>query len=154
MASSDTIYDALRESHERQRALCRQLLETEPHGSDRRKVFVALRNEEAAHAAAEERFLYAPILMDDNGLQPSRHALAEHHKLEELFEELDGRDPSEAGWMQRAGTLVHELEHHLEEEETRFFQQSGKILSDTAKVRLAAAYREDYARMLAQQPGP
>lgn len=149
----DTIYDALRESHERQRVLCKQLLATEPHGDERKQVFEELRTEEAAHAAAEERFLYAPILMDDNGLYPSRHALAEHYKLEKIFDELAERDPSEAGWMQRAHTLVHDLEHHLEEEETRFFQQSGKILSDAEKIRLAGAYRQDYAHMLEKLRG-
>lgn len=148
MAKADeTIYDALRESHEIQRALSKRLLDSEPHGDERKDIFEQLRIEEGAHAAAEERFLYAPILMDDNGLSPARHALSEHHKLEELFEELGKREPSEAGWLQRARTLVDELEHHLEEEETRFFQQSGKILDDEAKVRLAGAYRADYAHM-------
>ncbi|TNY26094.1 hemerythrin domain-containing protein, partial [Fulvimonas soli] len=60
---SDTIYDALRESHRLQRSLCRRLLLSRPHTQHRRDVFTALRIELAAHAAAEERFLYAPILM-------------------------------------------------------------------------------------------
>lgn len=153
MSQTDNIYEALRESHERQRALCKQLLDTTPGSDERKRVFIELHTEESAHAAAEERFLYAPILMDDNGLDPSRHALAEHHKLDELFKELAKRDTGEAGWLQRAKTLAHDLEHHLEEEETRFFQQSGKILSDADKVRLAGAYRQDYQHMLAKLRG-
>lgn len=145
---TDNIYDALRESHERQRALCKALLESAPEGDGRQSLFRQLRREESAHAAAEERFLYAPILMDDNGLSPSRHALSEHHKIEELFEELAKDAPSERGWLQRARTLCEKIEHHLEEEETRFFQQSGKILSDADKTRLAKSYRADYARLL------
>lgn len=145
--ANDNLYEALRESHERQRELCDALVATEPHHGERARIFNELRIEEAAHAAAEERFLYAPMLMDDNGLYPSRHALAEHYKLDKLFSELAERDVAEAGWMQRAHTLVHDLKHHLEEEETRFFQQSGKILSDDDKVRLAGAYRNDYAHM-------
>ena len=145
---TDNIYEALRESHERQRALCKALLETAPEGDGRQDLVRELRREESAHAAAEERFLYAPILMDDNGLSPSRHALSEHHKIEELFEELAKDAPSDRGWMQRAKTLCEKIEHHLEEEETRFFQQSGKILTDAQKASLAKSYRKDYERLL------
>ncbi|HMQ26765.1 MAG TPA: FdhF/YdeP family oxidoreductase, partial [Acidimicrobiales bacterium] len=49
----------------------------EPPG--RRDAFLTLKLELAAHAAAEERFLYAPMLMDDRGIDSARHALAEHH---------------------------------------------------------------------------
>lgn len=149
---SDNIYEALRESHERQRALCKALLETGPEGDGRQDLFRELRREESAHAAAEERFLYAPILMEDNGLLPSRYALAEHHKIDELFEELAKDAPSDRGWLQRARTLCEKIEHHLEAEETRFFQQSGKILSDAQKVSLAKSYRKDYERLLESPP--
>ena len=145
---AETIYDALRESHERQRMLCRQLLESAAEGDGRQEIFRTLRREESAHAAAEERFLYAPILMHDNGLSPSRHALSEHHCIDELFEELAKEPPSSRGWLQRARTLCEKIEHHLEEEETRFFQQSGKLLDEAAKRSLATAYRADYERML------
>ena len=39
---------------------------------------------------AEERHLYVPLLMDDAGLSVSRHALADHHKAEELVEQFRG----------------------------------------------------------------
>ena len=54
--------------------------------------------------------------------------------------------------MQRAKTLCEKIDHHLEEEETRFFQQSGKILSDAQKVSLAKSYRKDYERLLKSPP--
>jgi hypothetical protein len=56
----ETIYDALRESHEIQRSPCRKLLRAKPGTQDRISLFKALHTELAAHAAAEERFLYAP----------------------------------------------------------------------------------------------
>jgi len=145
---SETIYDALRESHEIQRALCRELLNSKPHTQHRISTFSDLRVELAAHAAAEERFLYAPILMDDMGLNSSRHALHEHHQIDELVEELQGKDTSERGWLTIAKKLSHEVNHHLTEEEKKFFQVSGKILNDKQKRTLAKQYREDYARML------
>lgn len=145
---SETIYDALRESHERQRSLCRQLLRTPPHGERRRDVFKTLRVELAAHAAAEERYLYIPIMMDDAGLDPSRHALHEHHQMDELVEDLRKGHLFDRGWLAIAKKLSEKVHHHLREEEKKFFQASGKLLGERRKISLARSYRRDYARMV------
>lgn len=148
-----TIYDALRESHDLQRRLCTRLVRirgTNPQG--RQDTLLTLKSELAAHAAAEERFLYAPILMDDRGLDASRHALSEHHAIDEAIEHIESLDPAGQAWGEHAAALAHRVRHHLKEEETRFFQVSGKILSATDKRRLAKAYQADYERMLGQQP--
>jgi ElaB/YqjD/DUF883 family membrane-anchored ribosome-binding protein len=145
---SDTIYDVLRDSHEKQRELCTRLTRTRgsnPQG--RLETLTALRIELAAHAAAEERYLYAPILMDDMGLQSSRHALSEHHDIDELVEDLQALEASGDAWGEKAKDLAHKVRHHLKEEETKFFQISGKILTDAQKTTLAGKYRRDYQRM-------
>ena len=144
----ETIYDALHESHETQRSLCRRLLRSKPGTRERLDLFTALRIELAAHAAAEERFLYVPILMDDRGLNSSRHALHEHHEIEELVEDLHKADAEGGQWLAVARKLSEKVHHHLREEEKKFFQVTGKILSDTAKQQAARKYRRDYARML------
>ena len=143
----ETIFEALRESHTLQRKLCRKLLRTPPDTEQRREALNELRIELAAHAAAEERFLYAPILMDDRGLSPSRHALAEHHEIDEFVEALADADPHSRSWLATAQQLCDEVHHHLHEEEKKFFQMSGKILSEPQKHRLAQRYRRDYRRM-------
>jgi hypothetical protein len=147
-AMPGTIYDALRESHVLQRSLCRKLLQSPPHSERRIALFTDLRVELAAHAAAEERFLYAPILMQDAGLDSSRHALHEHHEIDEIVEDMQVVDKAGAGWMARARKLSQKVHHHLREEEKKFFQVSGKLLDDAQKRRLAHRYRQDYRRML------
>ena len=142
-----TIFDALRESHERQRSLCRKLLRSPPHSERRIALFTELRIELAAHAAAEERFLYVPILMDDRGLNSSRHALHEHHQIDELVEDLQSLDPRHAAWQKTARELSQKVHHHLREEEKKFFQVSGRILTAAKKTQLARQYRRDHARM-------
>lgn len=141
-----TIYDVLRESHALQRSLCRSLVRTSDPDK-RYALFTTLRIELAAHAAAEERYLYAPILLYDGGLNSSRHALSEHHEIDEIVEELQGGDPASRTWQACARKLSEKVHHHLKEEETRFFQVSGKLLTETQKTRLAAQYRKDYRRM-------
>lgn len=145
---TETIYEALRESHEIQRSLLRKLLRSKPGTQERISLFKQVRVELEAHEAAEERFLYAPMLMDDTGLSVTRHALHEHHEIDELVEQVQQLDPAGEAWIGKAKELSHEVHHHLREEEKKFFQVSGKILSDAQKTRLAKQYRRDYARML------
>jgi hypothetical protein len=144
---TETIYDALRESHELQRSLFRKLLRSKPGTRERIDLFTETRIELEAHEAAEERYLYAPMLMEDMGLDSARHALHEHHEIDELVSDLQSLDPAGNAWIEKARELSEEVHHHLREEEKKFFQVSGKILSDTQKTRLAKQYRKDYARM-------
>lgn len=141
------IYEALRQSHDEQRKLCDELLASAPDIQLRKQMFKALKVELEAHAAAEERFLYCPIMMEDAGLSISRHALSEHHEMEELMEELTTNDPTVQGWLTRAKTLCEMVKHHLKEEEKAFFQLSGKLLSDKQKNSLAKDYLADYQRL-------
>ncbi|MFC5576737.1 hemerythrin domain-containing protein [Lysobacter niabensis] len=143
----DTLYDALRESHAIQRSLSRRLVRSRPGTRARIEVFTELRHELQAHEAAEERFLYAPMLMDDQGLVSTRHALHEHHEIDELVEDLQKLDPDGDAWLDKARELSHQVHHHLREEETKFFQMSGKVLSPAQKTRLTTRYRRDYTRM-------
>lgn len=152
-AMPETIYDALRESHAIQRSLCRGLLRARPGTRDRISLFRQLHTELAAHAAAEERFLYAPVLMHDAGLDASRHALHEHHEMDELVEELHKADAEGGQWLGVARKLSQKVHHHLREEERKFFQVTGKLLDDKQKVLAAKKYRKDYARMLAKLRG-
>ena len=145
---SATIYDVLGDSHERQRRLCLRLTRTRAaNAQGRSDTLTELRIELAAHAAAEERYLYAPILMDDRGLQSARHALSEHHDIDELVEDLQALDPAGEAWGDTAKALAHEVRHHLKEEESKFFQISGKILTDAQKSTLAGKYQRDFVRM-------
>lgn len=145
----DNIFDALRESHEVQRSLSRKLRLSEP-GIRRDELFRALRIELAAHEAAEERHLYCVLLLDDRGLHASRDALADHHKLDEIVEDLQSRDPADRGWMNTVKRLSKELHDHLREEEKIFFQLAGKILTKIQKRKLAGSYRRNYALMHAK----
>jgi hypothetical protein len=112
----------------------------------RRAAFLALARELDAHATAEERHFYVPLLMDDAGLTVSRHALADHHKAEELVEQLRGVDPHTDRFGELSKQLSAEVRDHLDEEEHGTFQLAGKLLSKTRLNQLARGYRAEYAR--------
>ena len=85
-----------------------------------------------------------PLMFNDVGLDITRHALAEHHEMDELVEKLEETDMSNPGWLAIAKQLSEKVHHHLKEEEHKFFQQAGKILEDAEKETLAKKYLAEY----------
>ena len=138
------IFEALRESHEQQRNLAERLIQTSGHTQEREDLFKQLKNELYAHSVAEDRYLYIPLMFDDVGLDITRHALSEHHEMDELVEKLEETDMSNPGWLAIAKQLSEKVHHHLKEEEHKFFQQAGKILEDADKEILATKYLAEY----------
>lgn len=138
------IFEALRESHERQRALCKQLVDTSGDTPERHDLFEQLKTELLAHELAEERHFYIPLMAHDAGVDLSRHAISEHHQLDELVESLEDADPATPAWLPLSKKLAEKVEHHLEEEEHKFFQMAGKLLTEKQKMQLAKEYLATY----------
>ena len=139
-----TIFEALRQSHDIQRELCAALLDTRGDSPQRQELFARLTLELAAHAMAEERHFYIPLMQDDLTQTLSRHAIAEHHEMDERVEALRQTEPSSPGWLSQARTLCEKVQHHLDEEEHCFFQMAGKVLAPSQKQRLSGAYLREY----------
>lgn len=109
-----------------------------------------MKNELFAHAVAEDRYFYIPLMMTDSGLNITRHALAEHHHMDELLEQLTETEFSHSRWLILAKKLSETVHHHLQEEEHGFFQQAGKILDENQKSALAKKYLAEYKKYKAK----
>lgn len=140
------IFEALRTDHDIQRELISRLVATTGDTEERRQIFTSLRTELAAHAGAEERCFYIPLMETDLTQEKARHSVAEHKELDDLVEKLETYDPSGPAWLPAAEELEHRLLHHLEEEEREVFQLAGKALTEEAKLDLATDYRDDIGR--------
>lgn len=145
-----TIFEALRLSHDIQRELSEQLVQTSGDSEARATLFAQLKHELWVHSVAEERHFYIPLMGDDNGIDLSRHAIAEHHEMDEMVEALEDTDPSSPSWLAQARKLSDKVHHHLKEEEHKFFQMAGKLLSTQQKTQLAGAYLGAYELMKAE----
>ncbi|MDX1517066.1 MAG: hemerythrin domain-containing protein [Woeseiaceae bacterium] len=138
-----TIFEALRDDHDRQRALLDKLEDTEGASPERTELFTTLKAELADHAAAEEKHFYSELMNFDVMLGKARHGVAEHKELDDRVEELESIDHSNPQWLVRFRELAHRVRHHLEEEEHEVFQMAGKALDDDQKSSLASAYRDE-----------
>lgn len=142
------IFEALRESHERQRTYANALIQTSGDTPERVDVYGLLKAELQAHETAEERFFYIPLMELDEGVDLSRHAISEHHQMDEMMEELDETEMSDPTWLVTAKKLAEKVHHHLKEEEQKFFQMAGKLLTEKQKTSLATGYVKEYEEHL------
>jgi hypothetical protein len=144
------IFEALRESHERQRGYADALIQTHGESAERVEAYKQLKAELQAHETAEERCFYIPLMQFDNGVDLSRHAISEHHEMDEMMETLDETEMSSPAWMATAKKLSEKVHHHLKEEEHKFFQMAGKLLDEQQKEKLADQYVKEYEEQLAE----
>ena len=139
--STKTIFEEIREDHDKQRTLIDLLCKTQGESEGRKELWEKLSAELDQHAKAEERYLYNPLIKHDATQELARHSIAEHHELDELVETLNSTDMTAPKWLQTAEKLRHELIHHLDEEEQEFFQQAGKVLTGKEKEELGKSFR-------------
>ena len=141
-----TIFESIRHDHDTQRTLIDQVLDTQGASEERSELYATLKRELEAHAGAEERYFYVPLMEHDMTQDAARHSVAEHHELDELVEQLDDYDMSGSQWLQTAEELAKRLRHHLDEEEREIFPVAGRVLADDTKDELAREYESDMDR--------
>ena len=144
------IFEVLSVSHDVQRELSEKLVETSGDTSERRKIFALLKHELCAHAVAEDRYFYIPLMMTDSGLNITRHAFSEHRAMDEILRSLTETDFSHSRWLVLARRLFETVHQHLQQEEHHFFQQADKILDENQKLTLAKKYQAEYKKYKAK----
>ena len=145
------IFEALLRSHAQQREIAKRLLSNIGDPAKRSAGFEELKAELAAHETAEERAFYVPLFDYDEAVEASRHGIAEHHEMDEMVECLEKADQGSAEWLEQLGKLVHKLEHHLKEEEEKWFPLARKLLPRQEQKDLGEPYQEEHDRLKAKE---
>ncbi len=124
------IFGRLVEDHDRHRALLAMIGQTAPKSPERAALFTEFCREVKGHAAAEEQALWSTVLRKPETTEFGRHAVAEHHVLDEMMADLAARDPATKLWATRFEGLKEKYLHHIKEEEQEQFVESEKHLTD------------------------
>ena len=71
--------------------------------------------------------------------------------MDEMVECIDKVEAGSAEWLQQLGALVHKLEHHLKEEEDKWFPLARRILPRVQQKELSEPYQEEHDRLKAKE---
>lgn len=143
-----TIFERLREDHDKHRTLLELCAKTHGASDGREELFAKVHAELVSHANAEEKVLYAVLLAEDLTQEKARHSIAEHKTMDDLLDELGKMDHSNPNWVRKFATLHEEVLHHMEEEEREVFQLGGKVLGAAQKTAMVAEFDREKAREL------
>jgi hemerythrin-like domain-containing protein len=138
----ETVFDELKNDHTTQRTLMRLMLKTNEGTKGRKELFKRFKTALEAHAAAEDRVLYAPLLADAVGRRHAAHSIGEHEEIRDMLESLAQTDADSPEWVKRAEVLVKANKHHMQEEERDIFPIARKILSRAEVKEMTAQYPE------------
>ena len=135
------IFGALVADHDKHRTLLDQLEATSGASAERVTLFEKLTKEIKGHAAAEEQSLWSTVLRKPAITEDGRHAVAEHHEMDELLNDLAATDMATGAWLTKFRTMKEEYLHHIQEEEEELFPDVEKHLDDADQKYMASVFK-------------
>ena len=140
----------LKQEHVKAKDAFAKVLQASPQ--ERGKLWRELEPELAVHEKVEEACLYGPISQDAGSKDAKLASWPQHHKeevqkVEALFKEIRGIEPSEPRWLDKVKQVHQSLEHHIGEEEQQIFPAISHVW-DKSKLDQAG---EKMAQMKGQQ---
>ena len=123
------IYKVIKQDHDLMRSMLKDLCKTaNDEAKEREARFTPLKNELMMHQQVEEAVLYASLKDIEETRPEALEAIAEHHLVNGLLEELALMPKDSDEWFAKFGVLKELVEHHMEEEEEDFFAAARKII--------------------------
>jgi hypothetical protein len=147
------ILEVLKREHREQSALMELVERSAPGARARTVTFEKLATTLLAHLHGEDAVLYPALDAIDATHGMALEALEEHHVIELLVAELRAIHVRGEEWMAKFHVLTESVEHHVKEEEEKFFPKTRTVLSVEQQVEMAAAYVAARDRYLADQKG-
>lgn len=140
MATQD-IFGKLKQDHDKHRVLLDKIDATEGASDERKTLFENFRIEVTAHAAAEERTLYATMLANTDLRHDAQHSVSEHKEIDDLLGEIAEMDYGSTGWLTKFRTMKDRYLHHIDEEEEEMFPAAEAELSKGAADALGTEFK-------------
>ena len=134
------IYSALHSDHERMRTLLARLERATALDQDTSQILAGLHRLLLPHARAEEELLYNSIRLADPDNDVVMHGFREHMEAETLLRALQGMKLFGVEWTAAARKLRENIEHHIEEEETKIFPAAKKLFDLSEANQLGDAF--------------
>ncbi|MDP2310221.1 MAG: hemerythrin domain-containing protein [Pseudomonadota bacterium] len=134
------ILEILKREHQEASALMDLVEQSHPGGRARTATFEKLASSLLAHLAGEDDVLYPALEKLEGTHDMALEAREEHHVIELLVAELRAEQTRGEAWMAKFHVLTENVEHHVREEEEKFFPKSRTVLAVELQVEMAAAY--------------
>jgi hemerythrin superfamily protein len=148
------IFQVIKQDHDLMRGMLKELCATENKDVRRRdELFVPFKNELMMHQQVEEAVVYNSLKDIEETRSEALEAIAEHHVVDGLLEELALMPKDSDEWFAKFGVLKELVDHHMKEEESEFFDAARKVIDKAKAEEMAQQMRsKKEAGLRAVQP--
>ncbi len=142
------VFATLTREHRTISVMFEQILSGRGEATSRSEKFALLARDLLTHAHAEEEVLYTSLAPR----MPSevRKAREQHALVERVIDDIASRPRADETWLAKVEVLKELVEHHVQEEEGRFFQDALRSLDPQQSEALDARYAQARDRQRAQ----
>ena len=135
------IRDCLKQDHDELKSLMEQICSTD-ESSEAKKLFKQMKELLTVHSRSEEKVVYNAFkkLDDEDAKELGFEGEVEHSLADALVEQLGHGSPSTPAWKARAKVLKELLEHHIQEEESEFFNTLEEQFDDAKREKMGDAF--------------
>lgn len=134
------IYQNLKKDHETVKSLINELLTLNENDEYRHTLIERIATELVPHARAEEAVFYNTLRTSDADTGIVMHSFKEHMEAEGLLRTLQAKDKTVGDWKKTARKFKEELEHHIQEEETKVFSLARNLLTTEEADQIGNAF--------------
>lgn len=133
----ETIYDILIKEHNIVADLFQQVLR-----DNSRETLLKIKAEIDPHMAGEEKLFYPELEKKEELRELVSHSLEEHDEAKSIMSELESMSESDKKWASKIKELKESIDHHVEEEESKVFEEARKVISQKQAGEMAQQYLE------------
>ena len=141
------IFNFIEQDHQKVMELFQQLHKAKGSAKNRQQLFTRLKEELESHTYAEEQVFYPALQESDELHDMVLDAQEDHRLVSELLEELASASETDEEWDEKFQELQENVEGHVQDEESEFFEAARQLLSTEQEKKLA----EDWQRVKQQQ---
>jgi hemerythrin-like domain-containing protein len=124
-------FNIIHHDHVKLMGLINQLKETSNRAfAQRDELFNKMKSELLPHMRGEEKAFYPPLQQSKDTKEDAMEALEEHHIAEVSLMELDKLSKQDEFWMPKLMVFKELISHHIDEEESKIFEDARKTLSE------------------------
>jgi len=135
-----TIYDAIREDHEKVKSTLQKLVESSKRAhKTREEQFETLKEQVLPHMQAEENLFY-PFLEEEGEMELALMAIEEHNVAKNLMMDIEETDIEDDRWIAKVKVLDEIIRHHIEEEETVIFDKATELMDESRATDMAEQF--------------
>lgn len=121
--------EELKKDHEEVKEILEKIKNTGGVKS-RENLFLQLKKEITPHMKAEEKVFYTVLAKEKEAKENALEGYEEHHVTEVVLKELDKMGKAEERWLAKMKVFAELVDHHVEEEESKIFQDAESVLDD------------------------